>query len=390
VNNGLGQDIRFGFRQLVGKPGVPLLIVVLLALGIGVNTAVFSVVKAVVLEPLPFDSPDQLVGVWETNPEFNRQPVSGPTFRDWREQSQSFEHLVAFRPYPTNLTGEGDPERVLRTTATTGLFELLRVQPALGRTSAREEEEPGRNRVAILSDGLWKRRFGADPDLLGHSIALDGELHTVVGIMPPGFQNPSPWRTGETTDIWTPFTFEEFEFGLDRDTHWIVVVGRIGDGLSIKAAQDEMTTIARRLEEQYPDAMKDQGVHLVRVREDLVGRYTGQLVMLLGAAVLVLFIACGNVAGLLIAKSTTRQTEVAVRASLGASRSRLIRQLLTENLPLFLIGGGMSVLVAIWGVQVLRASIPTNILPQVDVGHRIDESISDLLHLAVHPFGWCS
>jgi putative ABC transport system permease protein len=301
---GLGQDVRFGFRQLTRKPGVPVLIVLLLALGIGVNAAVFSVVKAVVLEPLPFDSPEQLVLVWETNEEFNRQPLSAPTFLDWREQSQSFEHLVCFRPYPVNLTGEREPERVLRTETTTGMFEMLRVQPSLGRTFTREEEESGQNKVVVISDGLWKRRFGANPNLLGRLIALDGDDYEVVGIMPPGFQNPSPWRTDQQTDIWSPMALKDDRFG--RDSHWLLAMGRIKDGLSIEAAQDEMTTVAKHLEEQYPDTMENQGARLVPVREDLVGRYTGQFLMLLGAAGLVLLIVCGNVAGLLIAKSTTR------------------------------------------------------------------------------------
>ncbi len=361
--NGLDQDIRFGFRQLLRKPGIPVLIILLLALGIGVNAAIFSVVKAVVLEPLPFDNPDQLVQIWETNPEFNRQPMSAPTFLDWRDQAQSFEHLVCYRPYPVNLTGDGEPERVLRTQTTTGMFELLRVQPAMGRTFLREEEEAGHDNVVIISDGLWKRRYGADPKILGKTITMDDEAYTIVGVMSPGFQHPSPWRTGQKTELWSPFVLEDHRFG--RASHWLLAMGRIRDGVSLLAAQEEMDLVAQRLEEQYPDDMEDQGARLVLIREDLVGRYSGQLLMLLGAAGLVLLIVCGNVAGLLIAKSTTRHTEVAVRASLGASRSRLIRQLLTENVPLFIVGGSLAVLLSIWGVQLLRATIPSNI-PRVE------------------------
>lgn len=364
----LFQDIRFGFRQLVRKPAVALLIVMLLALGIGVSTTIFSVVKAVLLEPLPFDSPDPLVLVWETNPEFDRQPVSGPTFLDWRAESQSFEHLVAFRPYPSNLTGEGDPERVLHTAATAGLFEALRVQPAIGRTFTQEEEEPGHDKVAILSDGLWRRRFGADPNILGKAITLDGVLYTVIGVMPRGFQNPSPWRVGEQTDVWIPFSIHSTDVGRIRGSHWFPVIGRIKKGISLDAAQEEMSAMARHLEEQYPEDMKDQGVRLVPVREDLVGRYTGQLMMLLGAAGLVLLIACGNVAGILIARATTRQNEVAIRTSLGASRRRVIRQLLTEYVPLFLTGGGLSILFALSGVRVLRSMMPSSIPRVQEIG----------------------
>lgn len=361
--NGLDQDVRFGFRQLLRKPGVPILIILLLALGIGVNAAIFSVVKAVVLEPLPFEDPDRLVQFWETNPEFNRQPLSAPTFLDFRDKAQSFEQLVCYRPYPINLTGDGEPERILRTQTTTGLFEMLRVQPALGRTFAREEEEAGHDKVVIMSDGLWKRRYGADPSILGKTITMDDEVYTVVGVMPPGFQHPSPWRTGQTTELWSPFVLRDHRVG--RSSHWLLAMGRIRHGISMEAAQEEMTAIAAGLEEQYPDDMEGQGARLVLAREELVGRYTGQLLMLLGAAGLVLMIVCGNVAGLLIAKSTTRQTEVAVRASLGASRTRLVRQLLTENVSLFLVGGGLAVVLSIWGVQVLRATIPSNI-PRVD------------------------
>ena len=263
--NGLDQDVRFGFRQLIRKPGVPVLIILLLALGIGVNTAIFSVVKAVVLEPLPFDNPDQLVQIWETNPEFNRQPMSAPTFLDWRDQAQSFEHLVCYRPYPVNLTGDGEPERVLRTQTTTGLFEMLRVQPALGRTFLREEEEAGHDKVVIISDGLWNRRYGADPKILGKTITMDDESYAVVGIMPPGFQHPSPWRTGQKTELWSPFVLKDHRFG--RDSHWLLAMARIRDGVSMLGAQEEMDLIARRLEEQYPDDMEDQGARLVLAQE---------------------------------------------------------------------------------------------------------------------------
>lgn len=362
----IGQDIRFGLRQLTRKPGLPTLVILLLTLGIGVNTAIFSVVKAVVIEPLPFDAPHQLTQVWHTDLRHSRIPVSGPNFLDWREQSRSFDRLVAYSPYYANLTGAGEAERVQATACTCGLFELLRVQPALGRTFSPEEEQPGKGNVAIISASLWQRRFGADPKLVGKTLTFDGKSRTVIGIMPPGFQHPCPWSFDSPTEVWMPMSVEELEEG--RDGNWLLVMGRLADGTGIESAQEEMDVISSRLEETYPDTNEHIGARAVPVLETLLGRTTGQLVFLLGAAGLVLLIACGNVASLLIARAITRRTEVAVRSSLGASRSRLVRQFVTENLPLFLIGGGLSALLAYWGIGVLRASIPSNIPRAHEVG----------------------
>lgn len=358
--DGLKQDIRFGARQIVRKPALPALVILLLALGIGINTAIFSVVKAVVLEPLPFESPEQLVMIWETDRRSSRIPVSGPNFLDWRKESRSFEHLVCYTPYQGNLTGGGEPERLEGAMVTAGMFELLGVSPSRGRTFLPEEEIAGRSEVAIISDGLWKRRFGADPAVLGTTLTFRGEARTVVGIMPAGFKHPCPWSIGRPTDVWTPLSLAILEED-GRDGQQFLALGRLAEGTTLEMAREEMNVITRRLEERYPETNENAGVRVAPVHEEILGRVGGQLMMLLGAAGLVLLIVCGNVAALLIAKATTRQTEVAVRSSLGASRPRLLRQFLTENAPLFLLGGGASVLLAKWGVDLLLTTIPSNI-----------------------------
>jgi putative ABC transport system permease protein len=367
-----GQDVRLGLRQLTRRPGIPVLIILLLALGIGVNTAIFSVVKAVLLEPLPFKAPQELMQIWGTDSRYSRLPVSGPNFLDWREQARTFDRLVAYSPYYANLTGTGNPERLQATATTSGLFELLRVPPALGRTFRPEEEQSGKGDVAVISDGLWRRRFGADPGLLGRAFTLNGESRTVIGIMPPGFRHPCPWSFDSPTEVWTPLSLDDLR--ERREGNWLLALGRLADGVGKETAQEEMGVISERLEETYPDTNERVGARVAPVLGELLGRTTGQLLFLLAAAGLVLLIGLANVGGLLVARALTRRTEVAIRSSLGATRSRLVRQLVAENLPLFLIGGGLSVALASWGVDVLKASIPAGV-PRV---HEIEVDLGVL------------
>lgn len=362
--DGIGQDIRYALRQLLRRPALPAAIVILLALGIGANTAFFSVVKAILLDPLPFESPEQLAMIWETDTRFPMVPVSGPNFLDWRELSRTFGGIAAFTPYPVNLTGGDEPERVLGALISPNLFDLLRVRPELGREFLPEEEEPGRSQVAIISGELWRRRFGADPDMLGEPVTLDGRTYILVGIMPAGFQEPNPWRSGRRTDVWTPLSLPILsEDG--RDGHQFLVLGRLGEGVALEAAQEEMNAIARRLEEQYPDSNTDCGARIAPLHEQMVGSVSTQVVMLFGAAGLVLLIVCGNVAALLMSKGATREAEFAIRSALGASRPRLIRQLLTESLLLSLLGAGLAALLSSWSVEALQSVIPSSI-PRAD------------------------
>jgi predicted permease len=358
------QDINFSLRQLLRKPALPLFIVVLLAIGIGANTAIFSVVKAVILEPLLYPSADRLTMVWETRKQSSYIPASYLNFKDWKSQSESFEGLAAFTPWRFNLTGEGEAEQVLGGVVSAGFFEVLGVQPQLGRGILQEEHEPGAVRAVVLSHRLWQRRFGGDPDIVGRTIVIDGEASPVIGVMPPSFDYPSPWLIGERADLWMSIHTRPFMADMreHRESHWLATIGRLKNGISIETAQRDMDIIAERLAEKYPDPNEGAGIRVSRLQEELVGRAGGHLMMLLGGAGLVLLIVCGNVAGLLMAKATTRQTEVAVRSALGAGRARLLRQLLVENLPLALLGGGLGFILAVWGIALLRSSLPTDIL----------------------------
>jgi putative ABC transport system permease protein len=286
---------------------------------------------------------------------------------DWREQAKSFEDIGAITYWNFNLTGADGPERVFATLISEGLFELLGVEPELGRTILPEEDRLGAPKVVLISHGLWHRRFGGDPDVIGEAILVDGEPYTVIGVMPPDFKAPSPWLVGQTTDLWFSLCLPPINEPLleDRDTHWMIAVGRLKDGVSIDEAQEEMNVIATRLETEYPETNENEGVLLLPLHEDLVGRAGNQLLMLLGGAGLVLLIVCGNVAGLLMAKATTRQIEVAVRSALGASRARLTRQVIVENAPLALLGGGLGFLLAIGGIRSLQSIIPTDI-PRIE------------------------
>jgi putative ABC transport system permease protein len=358
----LRQDIGFGFRQFVKEPALPLMIMILLAVGLGATTAIFSVVKAVLLEPLPYESPDQLVMIW-ADKKGQSIPVSYPNFKDWRDQNQSFEDIGVFDYTTFNLSGTGLPERLAGTMVSAGIFEILGVQPELGRTLLAEEDMPGAPRVVIVSHRLWQRRFSGDPNLIGESITLDGEPFTVIGVMPPGFVIPSPWLRGEKMDLWMSHHIPQVNKSQlsNRGSHLFLALGRMKERITFGQAQEEMSVIAGRLEKQYPDTNRETGVRVSPLLEEVVGRADAQLMMLLGAAALVLLVVCGNVAGLLMAKAATRQSEIAVRSALGAGRSRLRRQLLVENLPLSFLGAALGFALAVWGTHLLRSLLPLGI-----------------------------
>jgi putative ABC transport system permease protein len=351
------QDLRFGLRMLLKNPGFTIVAIIALALGIGANTAIFSVVNTVLLRPLPYKNPERLVMVWEENSKqgFPRDTPAAANYIDWRDQNHVFEGMAAMTEISFNLTGTGEPERIDGQRVSGSLFQLLGVEPQLGRAFLPEEDRTGANRVVILSHGLWERRFGSDPTIIGRPINLDGQSFTVVGVMRKGFQFPS-----RTDQLWVPIAFTAKEAG-QRGSHYLEVIARMKPGISLEQAQAEMTTIATRLQQQYPQTNTSIGAVVTPLHEHLVGNIKPALLVLLGAVAFVLLIACANVANLLLARAAVRQKEIALRLALGASRFRMTRQFLTESVLLSALGGGVGLVLAIVGLDVLKRFIPPNI-----------------------------
>jgi putative ABC transport system permease protein len=354
------QDLRYGMRKLAKTPGFTAIVVFALALGIGANTAIFSVVNAILLHPLAYKDPGRIAMVWMDNRKLgvDQDWHSYPNFMEYKNGSQTFEDIAAFNDRSFNLTGAGDPVRVIGAWATASLFPVLDVAPVLGRVFTPDEEEPGRDLVVVLSHGLWQRRFGADPHIIGQQISLNRTNRTVVGVMPASFRFPD-----KDAELWIPLAPDP-QLRNNRNALWLKAVGRLKPGVTLEQARADMSTIAGRLEQQY-DFMSGYGVNLVPIHDQVVGSVRPALLVLLGAVVLVLMIACANVANLLLVRAAAREREIAVRAALGGARGRLVRQMLTESIVLATAGGVAGLLIAVLGLRVLLALAPGDI-PRLD------------------------
>ena len=365
------QDLRFGFRQLLGKPGFAAIATLSLALGIGANTAIFSLVDAVLLRPLPFHDPDRLVVVWEDAAKigFPRNTPAPANYADWKAQNRVFEDMAAITWRGFNLTDEGEPEKVEAQAVTANFFPLLGVKPDLGRVFNGEEDQPGRNNVAVISYGLWQRRFGGDPALIGKEILLDGQKYMVIGVMPSGFQFLS-----KEVGLWVPAAFSPQELA-NRGSHYLTVVARLKPEVALQEARADVAAITQRINRDNPVSWSgfELGSVVISLREQLAGDVRPALITLLVAVGFVLLIACANIANLLLARGAARFREVAVRTALGAGRGRIVRQLLTESVSLAVAGGLAGLLFAWSCFSFLKQIIPDDMA--LNAGVRIDARI---------------
>ncbi len=351
------QDLRYGLRMLAKNPGFTAIAVITLALGIGANTAIFSVVNGVLLNPMPYEQPERLVALYSKTPEFEHSSISYPNFLDWVGENRSFSSLAAFRHDSFSLTGMGDPERVSAEMVSANFFTILGARPVLGRTFTAEEDQLGAGPVVMISGGLWKRKFGSSPDALGKPLTLDGKTYTIVGVVPADFHyygfNYAPSDVFVPIGQWNDPTFRDRRVGMGMDA-----VGRLKPGVTFEQAKSDMHILAKHLAEKYPDVNAGTGISLFPLKQDVVGDVRPYLLVLLAAVGFVLLIACVNIANLLLARSTGRTREFAIRTALGAARGRVVRQLLTESALLAVAGGGLGLLAASWGLQGALKALP--------------------------------
>jgi putative ABC transport system permease protein len=346
-------DIRYAFRNLIKRPGFTLIAVLTLGLGIGANSAIFSAIHALLLKPLPFPELDRVVAVWDKMPSRGvmHNEVTMANYLDWRAQNQSFEQLALYRWWSANITGIDPPERIQGFLVTANFIDVTGMKPIMGRNFTEEENQPGKDAVAIITHSLWQRRFGGDPNIVNKTITINGIQRTVIGVMPERFNFP------KGAEVYAPIALTP-ELMRRRDSHSYYVIGRLKPGATIASAQADTDSITARLEQQYPETNTGWGAAVYPLVADTVRKYDTALWVMMGAVGFVLLIACANVANLMLARATGRQKEIALRAALGASRWRIMRQLLTESLIVALIGGAFGVLIGFWGVDALRVSNP--------------------------------
>jgi predicted permease len=362
----LRQDLRYTVRTLSRSPGFAITAILVIALGVGANTAAFSVTDFVLVRPLAFPEPEKLVKLWENVPRYSRMELSPANYRDWKRMSASFDSMAGFfYPQAVNLIGQGEPERLEAASVTAEFFPTLRNQPLLGRTFTHAEDEPGAAGTAVLSYRLWQAEFGGEAAAIGRRLNLDGKPYTIIGVMPREFGFPV-----RDTALWIPARLEESNF-QDRNDNFLDVVARLKSGVSPEQARAEMKLIAGQLERQYPKENVNTGATVNRLRDELSGNSRGLLWALSGAAICVLLIACTNLANLLLARGLARQKELAVRTAIGAGRERLVRQMITESLLLAFAGGGLGVLAAMAALPLMARLVPTSLpiagMPAIDL-----------------------
>jgi predicted permease len=364
--NTFWQDVRYGLRALNKSRGFALIAVLTLALGIGANTALFSIVNGVLLNPLPYRNPEQLVALYAKSPQFEQSSISYPNFLDWQKENRTFAAMAAFRDDDLNLTGTAEAERVKANMVSSTFFDLLGVHPVLGRLFTPQEDQLGAAPMALISESLWKRKFDGSPDVIGKRINLSAKSYTIIGVIPDNFhyENNNFYKNGDVylpIGIWDEPLFRDRRAGMGMDA-----VGRLKPGVTFEQARADMNAIAAHLTETYPDTNKDSGVALIPLKQNIVGEIRPFLMMLVAGVGFVLLIACANVANLLLARSTGRTREFAIRV--GASRGRMVRQILTESLLLGLVGGGFGLVLAAWGTQAAMKALP-DALPRANEIH---------------------